>query len=58
MMEQYCEYHKISIEELKESENKEVLQKLIKKLKLEYKVSYRIMEKQLKIGRETLRKMI
>lgn len=57
-MEQYCEYHKISIEELKESENKEVLQKLIKKLKLEYKVSYRIMEKQLKIGRETLRKMI
>lgn len=56
--QQYCEYHKISKENLKENENKEVLQKLVKKLKLEYKVSYRIIEKQLKIGRETLRKMI
>ena len=48
----------IQKENLKEHENKDVLKNLIKKLRFEYKVSYRIMENQLKIGRETLRKMI
>lgn len=58
IIQQYCDYYKILKENLKEHENKDVLKNLIKKLRFEYKVSYRIMEKQLKIGRETLRKMI
>jgi len=46
----------IGIKDIKE--NKNLLKNLLYDLKNEYKISYRMMEKKLRIGRETLRKLL
>lgn len=55
VIEEYVCYYNLSKKEL--LENKEKLKELVRKLKLDYAISYRIMEKKLNIGRETLRKL-
>lgn len=55
VIEEYVCYYNLSKKEL--LENKEKLKELVRKLKLYYAISYRIMEKKLNIGRETLRKL-
>ncbi len=56
IFEELLQQKNITLKDLKN--NKELLAKLVKKLKNDYKISFRSMERMIGIGRETLRKMI